>query len=144
MKLPPNIRVRPMDKLAERLREDAERIDATISEELDARISASLQGIRLQHEAGPARTHRPRWFWWASSLSGVAAALAVIAIVNLRAPEPVPAIADVSAKPLVLPAIRWRAETAVLTSPLEQEIEDLQADLKKAEEAVKEDIDRLF
>jgi hypothetical protein len=31
-----------------------------------------------------------------------------------------------------------------LTSPLEQEIDDLQSDLKKAEELVKQDIDRLF
>jgi hypothetical protein len=33
---------------------------------------------------------------------------------------------------------------AAPTSPLEIEFENLQADLKKAEEAVKQDIDRLF
>ena len=133
-----------MDKLAKRLREDAASIDATISEELDSRIEASLQGVQPGRAAGPAPMTRPRWFWWASSLTGVTAALAVIAVVNLRAPEPPPAIAEAPAKPLVLPAIEWKTQPAVLTSPLEQEIEDLQSDLKKAEEAVKEDIDRLF
>lgn len=133
-----------MDKLAERLRDDAERIDATISEELDSRIQASLQGVQPERGRSPAAAPRPRWFWWASSLTGVAAALVVIAVVNLRAPEPAPAVAEVPPRPLMLPVIQWRTETAVLTSPLEQEIEDLQSDLRKAEEAVKEDIDRLF
>ncbi len=133
-----------MDKLAERLREDAERIDATISEELDNRIRASLEGVQPERGTSPAAAPRPRWFWWASSLTGVAAALLVIAVVNLRGPEPAPAVAEAPAKPLVLPTIQWRTEAAVLTSPLEQEIEDLQSDLKKAEEAVKQDIDRLF
>ena len=43
-----------------------------------------------------------------------------------------------------MPTIRWQTETVVLTSPLEQEFEDLQSDLKKAEEAVRQDIERLF
>ncbi len=133
-----------MDKLAERLREDAASIDATISDELNSRIQASLQGVQPEGAAGTVEPARPRWFWWASSLTGVAAALVLIAIVNLRAPEPAPAVAEVPVKPLVLPAIQWRTETAVLTSPLEQEIDNLQSDLKKAEEAVREDIDRLF
>jgi hypothetical protein len=133
-----------MDKLAKQLREDAERIDATISEELDNRIRASLQDVHPERTAGRATAARPRWFWWASSLTGVAAALAVVAVVNLRAPEPAPSVAEVPVKPLVLPTIQLRTQPAVLTSPLEQEVEDLQSDLKKAEEAVKEDIDRLF
>ena len=132
-----------MDKLAKRLRDDAERIDATISPELDDRIRASLQGVRPETPRASASAARPRWFWLASTLTGAAAAVAAIVIINLQAPEPVPTVAE-TAPPLVLPDIKWRAETAVLTSPLEQEIEDLQADLKRAEEAVKEDIDRLF
>lgn len=131
-----------MDKLAKRLRDDAERIDAEISPELEERIRASLEGIRPDRGPRPAGPARPVWFWIASSLTGVAAALAVVLIVNLGAPDPQP-VANTPA-PLELPAIRWRAEDAVLTSPLEQEIEDLQSDLKKAEEVVKEDIDRLF
>jgi hypothetical protein len=133
-----------MDKLARRLREDAQRIDATISPELDDRIRASLQGVRPETARPPASVAATRWFWLASSLTGVTAALAVVVIVNLQEPEPVPAVADTTLAPLELPNIRWRAEAAVLTSPLEQEIEDLQSDLKKAEEVVKEDIGRLF
>jgi hypothetical protein len=133
-----------MDKLAKRLREDAERIDATISPELDDRIRTSLQGVRPETSRSPAGAARPRWFWLASTLTGAAAAVTAIVIINLQAPDPVPVLADTPVPPLVLPEIKWRAETAVLTSPLEQEIEDLQTDLKKAEEAVKEDIDRLF
>lgn len=130
-----------MDKLAKRLREDAERIDATISPELDDRIRASLQGVRPETTRSPAS---PRWFWLASTLTGAAAAVAAIVIINLRAPDSVPVIAETPVPPLVLPDIEWHAEAAVLTSPLEQEIEDLQSDLRKAEEVVKEDIDRLF
>ena len=74
----------------------------------------------------------------------VAAAATIIVIVNLQRPEPVPVAVDTAPAAFNLPTVQWRAETAVLTSPLEQEIENLQSDLKKAEEAVKEDIDRLF
>ena len=133
-----------MDKLAKQLRDDARQIDCTISEELDDRIKASLQGITPQAAHEPRAASRPAWFWWASSLTGAAAAVAVILIVNLQAPEPQPVATEAAVKPLVIPAIEWHTEAAVLTSPLEEEIENLQSDLKKAEEAVKQDIDRLF
>jgi len=133
-----------MDKLAKQLRDDAQKIDCTISEELDGRISASLQGIAPAQSGGPRATTRPVWFWWASSLTGVAAAVALILIVNLKAPEPQPVASEPAVTPLVLPAIEWHTESAVLTSALEEEMENLQSDLKKAEEAVKQDIDRLF
>ncbi len=133
-----------MDKLAKRLREDASGIDANVSEELDNRIRASLQGLTPERAADTVQPRRSAAFWWASSLTGVAAALALIVVVNVQPPEPVPVVADTAAEPLVLPKIKWKAEAAVFTSPLEQEIEDLQADLKKAEQAVKQDIDRLF
>jgi hypothetical protein len=133
-----------MDKLAERLRDDADRIECTISAELDERIRASLQGIRPEAPQRPRREWQSPSFWWASSLTGVAAAFAIIVIVNLQVQEPVPEAANTAAPPLDLPAIRWHAEAAVLTSPLQQEIENLQSDLRKAEEAVKQDIDRLF
>jgi hypothetical protein len=131
-----------MDKLAKQLREDAERIDATISAELDDRIWASLQGITPESANEQRQPSKSSSFWWASSLTGLAAAIAVIAIVNMRGPDPV--APQTAQTPLILPKIEWNARSAVLTSPLEQEIEDLQSDLKKAEQAVKEDIDRLF
>ena len=74
----------------------------------------------------------------------MAAAIAVIAFINLQAPGPGSVSTESNPQPLVIPTVQWHTETAVFTSPLEQELEDLQADLKKAEEAVKQDIDRLF
>jgi hypothetical protein len=133
-----------MDKLAKQLRDDARQIDCTISDELDDRISASLHGITPQAAHEPRAAARPAWFWWASSLTGVAGAVAVMLIVNLQTPEPQPVAAEPAVTPLILPAIEWHTETAVLTSPLEEEIENLQSDLKKAEEAVRKDIDQLF
>ena len=133
-----------MDKLAKRLRDDAQKIDGTISHELDERINASLQGIAPEPAREARAASRPVWFWWASSVTGVAAAIAAIVIINLQSPEPEPVAAEAPVTPLVMPTIEWHAETAVLTAPLEQEIEDLQSDLRKAEEAVRQDIDRLF
>ncbi len=133
-----------MDNLAKRLRDDAERIECTVSDELDERIRASLHGITPEAGAPPRPRSKSFSFWFASSLTGVAAAVTIIAIVNLQDPEPVPGSVDVTPALLNLPTIQWHVETAVLTTPLEQEIENLQSDLKKAEEAVKQDIDRLF
>lgn len=135
-----------MDKLAEQLRADAARIESSISPELDARIRASLQGITPEPAAQRASKRESKSFssWWMSSLTGVAAALVLIIFVNLRAPDPAPVVSNSTPQPLILPTVEWHARTAVLTSPLEQEIDNLQSDLKKAEEAVKQDIDRLF
>jgi len=133
-----------MDKLAKRLRDDADQIESTISNELDERIRASLQGITPEVAAQPASISKSFSFWFASSLTGIAAAVLVITVVNIRAPEPGTASTEPVSQALVLPTIQWEARTAVLTTPLEQEIEDLQSDLKKAEEAIKQDIDRLF
>ena len=133
-----------MDKLALQLREDAEKIDAGISAELDARLAASLHGVKPESVLRPQRESKSFSFWWASSLTGVAAAALIIVVANLRTPEPVPVAAGTTPAPLVLPSIEWNIKSAVLTSPLEQEIDNLQSDLKKAEEVVKQDIDRLF
>jgi len=133
-----------MDKLALQLREDAEKIDAGISPELDARLTASLHGVNPEVVHRPQRESKSFPFWWASSLTGVAAAVLIIVVANLRAPEPVPVTAGTTPAPLALPSIEWNTKSAVLTSPLEQEIDNLQSDLKKAEEVVKQDIDRLF
>jgi hypothetical protein len=128
-----------MDKLAKQLRADAERIDATVSAELDRRIDASLRAVTPEAEARrPAPIARPPLFWWASTLTGIAAAIAVIAIVNLRTPEqqertPVDLVATV-------PPLDLKAETAMLTAPLHEELDRLQSDFKKAEEKVKQDI----
>lgn len=134
----PPEKVKPMDKLAKQLREDAEQINVTVSDELDHRIAASLRAVTPVAEKPPAPVARPPLFWWASSITGVAAALAVIAIVNWQVDEqpvatPVP-VAELQ------PPIELNMEAAMLTAPLQQELEALQSDLKKAEEKVKRDI----
>lgn len=130
-----------MDKLAKQLKADAAMIDVQVSDELDRRITASLQGVTPEQ---PVVQSRPAAFWWASSLTGAAAALAVIAIINSQSQpgeDSVPQVADTSPVPeLSTPTIDWKTESAMLTRPLQQELEDLQSDLKKAEEKVKRDI----
>ena len=127
-----------MDKLAQRLQADADRIDVVVSAELEQRIEASLRAVEPA-KARPRPVVRPPWFWLASTLTGVAAAIAVIAIVNWQtAEEPLPLPPTPVAT--VTPMIDLNAEAAVLTSPLQQELENLQADLKKAEEKVRRDI----
>ena len=133
-----------MDKLANKLRDDAAKIDAEISAQLDSRIQASLAAI----EPGAARPRKPVRrsvsFWLASSLTGIAAALAVIAVLNIvdsNKPTAVPrTVAANPAQPVEIPALDLDVEAAMLTAPLAQELEDLQADLKKAEEVVRGDV----
>ena len=132
-----------MDKLTNRLKADAAAIEVQVSDEFDRRLGASLQGIEPMKPRPPEATGRPAIFWWASSLSGVAAALVIIAIVNsLSQPEEAPlSVAEMS--PVNVPAtpvIDWKTESAMLTQPLQRELEDLRSDLKKAEEKVKQDI----
>ena len=136
-----------MDKLAKLLQDDADLIDVEISDELDRRITASLNGVSPEIPLAVTVSRRPAIFWWASSLTGVAAALAVIAIVNSlsEVDKPVAPVAGSSPEmsPVAVattPIIDWKTESAMLTQPLQRELEDLQSDLKKAEEKVKEDI----
>ena len=128
-----------MDKLAKQLRADADRIDVAVSAELERRIDASLRAVSPEAEPPlSAPIARPPLFWWASTVTGVAAAIAVIAIVNLRTPEQAaPPELDLVA---TLPPIELKAEAAMLTAPLQEELDRLQSDLKKAEEKVKRDI----
>ena len=128
-----------MDKLAERLREDAARIEVDVSDELDRRIEASLHATTPQTDPPARPMARPPLFWWASTITGIAAAVAVIAIVNWRVeeqPQPVVPV-DLMAS---VPGIELNAEAAMLTAPLQEELDKLQSDLKKAEEKVRQDI----
>jgi hypothetical protein len=136
--------VKLMDKFTKKLREDAAMIDAEISAQLDSRVRASLTAIEPEgaRQRKPAR--RPVSFWLASSLTGVAAAFAVIAVLNVidsNEPAAVPrTVAANPAQPLEIPALDLDVEAAMLTGPLARELEDLQADLKKAEEVVRGDV----
>ena len=119
------------------LREDAAKIDVEVSAQLDGRIRASLQGVTPERPGERVPPVKPRSMWWASSLTGVAAAAALILVVNLNGPEPV-APQNHVVVPVLTPDLIF--ERAMMTEPLEQELADLEADLKKAEEAVKKEI----
>ena len=137
-----------MDEFEKRLKEDAAAIRAEVSPELKARIDASLRGVE---PIRPVRDTKPSGagFWWASSLTGVAAAVLVIVLVNLNAPAPAPVeqvaeitVPEVTETPLLAPMLDVR--TAEFTSPLEEELVKLQSDLEKARETVRKDLDFSF
>ena len=73
-----------------------------------------------------------------------AVAIVLIVLVNLQTQPVGPAVTEPSPQALVIPSIEWETQPAALTRSLEIELEKLQADLEKAEEAVKQDIDDLF
>jgi hypothetical protein len=129
-----------MDKLAKQLREDAASIDAEISAELDHRIRASLQNITPESAKPRPRAARSPSFWWASSLTGVAAALGVIAIINLDQQAPPQVQVQEPVAQFVVPEFDLEVEAAMLTSPLAEELARLQADLERAGEVVREDV----
>jgi len=132
-----------MDKLAEQLKDDAAQIEVRISSEFDRRMAASLAGITPETPDTPRIGQRSAIFWWASSLTGAAAALVLIAVINSHSQVGDTEIVPPATSPVAvatLPTIDWKAESAMLTRPLRRELEDLQADLKKAEEKVKKEI----
>jgi hypothetical protein len=135
-----------MDKLASKLRADAANIDAQISAQLDSRIRASLNAIEPEVARQRQPVRRPVSFWLASSLTGITAALALIAALNMidsNEPEPVPQnVVGNTVPPVGIPVLELdlEVEAAMLTGPLARELEDLQADLKKAEELVRGDV----
>ncbi len=131
-----------MDKLAKRLREDAADIDAAVSPELDYRIRASLKGVTQERPVEPARSPM---FWWASSLTGLAAALLIVVVMNLGG-EPETPVPVVSSPPpdRSLPRLPLRTEAAMITSPLQKELDDLAADLRKARDEVASDVESVL
>lgn len=129
-----------MESFERRLKDDASNIQVTVSPELDDRIRASLENVTPM---SPQReTAHPSWFWWATSLTGAAAAAVVLAVVNLTDEEtgqaPPPAMASVPA--LAVPKLDVRPAMA----PLETELENLKGDLEKAEQVLRDDLDRIL
>ena len=138
-----------MDDFEKRLKRDADAIEAEVSAELRARIDATLHGIEPIRPAR--RKPTSSGFWWASSLTGLAAALTVIAVLNWNrpGPEPVPAeqVADTPEPAVTVPSAATPPldiRTADFTSPLEEELIRLQSDIEKARESVREDLDFTF
>ena len=136
-----------------RLREDAGRIRAQVSPALRARIDAAWHAV----SKSPAALRRPSprrvqpSSWWASGLTGVAAALLIIVLIDRNGEETVaPPAAEfpVTAEPPALPDrfghLELNARTAELTAPLEQELENLRADLERARRNVERDLRSTF
>jgi hypothetical protein len=132
-----------MDKLAKRLREDADQIEALVSPELENRIEASLRSVS-QDGATPVKSGHSASFWWASSLTGVAATLVIVAVVNFSKPEPEVGFTEPPPQAFSVPRFDWKPKTAMFTETLEQELADIQSDLKKAEQTVRDDIDEIM
>ena len=136
--------VKLMDKLERRLKEDAGLIKAELAPELQERIRASLESTEPAKQT-PRTTKTPGTsLWWASSLTGLAAAALLIVVINWNGGvEPVEEVADAAP-----PGITWsiqsgfplNAETAEWTAPLEEELKNLQSDLEKARETVERDL----
>ncbi|RLA32339.1 MAG: hypothetical protein DRR11_08505 [Gammaproteobacteria bacterium] len=142
-----------MDEFEKRLKRDAQGIDADISPQLASRIEASLRSVeRIEslRQKGSATSN----LWWASSLTGLAAAAAVIALLNWNRPDPEPVLPEQTAFQVVPDAREYlqqiqgrlplRAETADFRHGLEDELVKLQADFEKARENVNRDIDFTF
>ena len=132
-----------MDKLAKQLREDADQIKVLITPELESRIEACLRGV-AQDNGAVVKSRQSALFWWASSITGVAATLAIIAVVNLSNPELETAITEPPQQTFSVPKFNWKPKPAVFTETLEQELVDIQSDLKKAEQTVRDDIDEII
>lgn len=140
-----------MDEFEQRLKREAEEIDATVSPELRQRIDASLRGTKRIEPVPESRSGGMN-IWWTSSLTGLAAAIAVIVLINWNRPlvEPVP-VEPVAERtvPIVIDDLQGinpprLIKTAEFTTPLEEELAKLQADIEKARATVRKDIEFSF
>jgi len=139
-----------MDEFEDRLKRDAYAIQADPGPELRARIDASLRATE-QIRPVPESRDSGMNLWWASSITGLATAIVVIVLINWNSPvtevmpvEPVagdivPDYID-ELESLYSPPIK----TADFTNPLEDELLRLQADIERARENVREDIEFSF
>jgi hypothetical protein len=130
--------------LERRLSSDAEEVRAVVSPELQSRIRASVHSAR-QLQSAPAGRNAGGRYWWASALTGVAAVLLVIVIVewNRDVPDGLPAEPTAATAPEIIEffgVLPLKARTADLTGPLEDELLHLQSDLEKARLSVERDL----
>ena len=142
-----------MDEFEKRLKNDALDISAEISPQLASRIEASLLAAERIEPVRQSRSDTSK-LWWASSLTGLATAAAVIMLLNWNRPDPEPVLPEQTAFQVVPDVHEYlqhiqgrlplRAETAVFTHGLEDELQKLQADLEKARENVNRDMNFTF
>ena len=136
--------VKPMDKLERQLREDAGLIKADLSTELQERIRASLESTRPADQV-PRETQMPgTTLWWASSLTGLAAAALVIVLVNWNSTtgpfENQPVLTTPATVFSIQDGFPLDVKTAEWATPLEEELKNLQSDLEKAREKLERDL----
>ncbi|MGI9261212.1 MAG: hypothetical protein ACR2QR_04205 [Woeseiaceae bacterium] len=140
-----------MDDFEQQLKRDADAIEATVSRQLRARIDASLHAARdVEVREAPPRTAPSRW--WLSSLTGLAAAILIIAFLNVAREDASPETEETTAalpsradsERLFPQTFPLETRPAVLTSPLEKELEALRSDLEKARNSVEQDIKLAF
>ncbi len=139
-----------MDEFENRLKRDAEDIRAEASPELRSRIAASLRATDQIRPVPESRASGMN-LWWASSLTGLAAAIIVIVLINWNRPttgmapgEPVAGETEPGYVNEIQSLYRPQIKTADFTKPLEEELVRLQADIERARESVKEDINFTF
>lgn len=142
-----------MDEFEKRLKRDADAIEADVSDELRKRIDASLAGVEPLRPANSAqsKSRSVGGLWWASSITGLAAAIIVIAMINWNRPvSDVPPMEPVATSTVprhietLLSAPQLDLRNADFTSPLEDELVKLRADLEKARNTVARDLDFTF
>lgn len=139
-----------MDKFERCLKEDAAKIRADVSAELSTRLDAS---IRATERARPNDRNGRQGFstWWISGLTGATAVLLAIVLLNRGDPVTPTPSAELPIAGVVPEYERQaqsefplRAETAVLTEPLEEELEKLKSDLERVREDLEADLRRSF
>jgi len=135
-----------MDEFTDRLKADAAAIEADVSAELRARIDASIQSLDHGGTAAVGKS-RPVFRWWASSVTGLAAAVLVIALLNRTTMEETAEIREVSTAVVVPEYVRQlnvefllEAEYVVFTEPLEDELDRLKSDMAKVRDNVRKDL----
>jgi hypothetical protein len=135
-----------MDEFSRRLKADAANIKAAVSAELEARIDASIQSVDHDEPVAVGKS-RPLFLWWVSSLTGLTAAVLVIAFLNRNATEDAVEAQEASAAIVVPEYVQQlnvefllRAENADFTEPLEDELDKLKSDMAKAGENIRKDL----
>ena len=132
-----------MDKLKQQLQDDARAIEADLPDERQQRLEAV---IAATPQLAPAAAARAGWRW--AGLAAGAGALAVVAlVVNQPPPEesvPLAATPVYQELPQALRTIPLRVEPADLAEPLQQELNNLRADVEKARESIKRDLRGTF
>ena len=143
-----------MDEFEQRLKEDAASIRAQVSPELKARIASSIHATeRLKTKidvADDSHDHRSLP-WWLSGLTGLVAAVIIIALLNRNTPVDPVAPAEEQTAAVVPEFVKQlhtdfylNAENADFTGPLENELEMLKSDLEKAKRNVAQDLKATF